>query len=124
MTRGTPADTDDRTVGALGTRLDLVRSGTSLGYIEVGEIRPALMRSTVGVVWTDIGNLFPATDQALSDVMPALLLAAGEWLSLGGIECLIDYYAADVDPPEYLRILSNQGFTTLTTNERGWELLA
>jgi hypothetical protein len=58
----------------------------------------------------------------LGDVMPVLLSAAAEWLLLGGVDRLIDYYADDVDPPEYLEILERCGFVRLSTNERGWEL--
>ena len=111
-----------RSVGVLGARFDLVADGQSLGYIEVGEINPALTRSTASAVWTDVGNLFPADAADLATVMPALLSAAARWLLLGGVDRLIDYYADDVHEPEYLAILHRMGFTRLSTNERGWEL--
>lgn len=117
-----PDATVVRSVGVLGARLDLVQDGSSLGYVEVGEIAAALTRSTTGVAWTDVGNLFPADPARRATVMPALLSAAAHWLLLGGVDRLIDYYADDVDPPDYLTILQDLGFQRLTTNERGWEL--
>jgi hypothetical protein len=111
-----------RSVGVLGTRFDLVTADGHLGYIEVGEIDQALARSAAGTTWTDVGNLFATEPEALPMVMPALLSAAAEWLLLGGIDRLIDYYADDVHPPAYLAVLHQLGFTRLTTNERGWSL--
>jgi hypothetical protein len=111
-----------RSVGDLGARLEVVRDGTALGFIEVGEIDQALSRSTSSLSWTDVGNLATIGPATLGEVMPALLSAAADWLLLGGVDRLIDYYAEDVDPPEYLAILERCGFTRLSTNERGWEL--
>jgi hypothetical protein len=113
-----------RSVGDLGARLELVRNGASLGFIEVGEISQALARSTSLLSWTDVGNLSVARPETLGELMPALLSAAADWLLLGGVDRLIDYYADDVDPPEYLAVLERCGFTRLSTNERGWELPA
>lgn len=118
---GIEGTTAVRSVGALGTRIDLVADGESLGYVEVGEIDARLSRSATSVSWTDVGNLFPADPGRLADVMPALYRAAAEWLLLGGVDRLIDYYAADVDRPEYLAVMHRLGFSLLTTNERGWE---
>jgi hypothetical protein len=114
----------ERSVGDLGARLELVRDGVSLGFIEVGEISQALSRSTSTLSWTDVGNLSVTAPEMLGEVMPALLSTAADWLLLGGVDRLIDYYADDVDPPEYLAILEECGFTRLSTNERGWELPA
>ncbi len=111
-----------RSVGVLGARFDLVGDRGHLGYIEVGEIDQALARSTTATTWTDVGNLFATESHDLESVMPALLSAAADWLLLGGVERLIDYYADDVHPPEYLAILHRLGFVPLTTNERGWTL--
>ncbi|MEM7340540.1 MAG: N-acetyltransferase [Actinomycetota bacterium] len=111
-----------RSVGALGVRIDLAASGEPLGYIEVGEMNPALSRSISAATWTDVGNLFPSEGTILTEVMPALVSAAAEWLLLGGIDRLIDYYAPDVHPPEYLAVLQQLGFTRLATNERGWTM--
>lgn len=111
-----------RTVGHLGARFDLVADGETLGYVEVGEIDQALARSSAGVVWTDVGNLFAADPTKLPTVMPALLAAAADWLLLGGVDRIIDYYTADVHEPEYLAVLHRLGFTKLSVNERGWRL--
>jgi hypothetical protein len=111
-----------RSVGYLGARLELEREGTPLGFIEVGEISQALSRSTSASSWTDVGNLSATPPQTPGDVMPALLSAAADWLLLGGVDRLIDYYAEDIEQPEYLAILERCGFTRLSTNERGWEL--
>jgi hypothetical protein len=113
-----------RSVGELEARLELVRDGKSLGFIEVGEISQALTRSTSRLSWTDVSNLTIAEPERTGEVMPALLSAAAEWLLVGGVNRLIDYYADDVDPPEYLAILEECGFMRLSTNERGWELPA
>ena len=113
-----------RSVGALGARIDLMREGTSLGYIEVGEINAALTRSTTATTWSDVGNLFPADPATLKTIMPALISAAADWLLLGGVDRLIDYYADDFHQPEYLAILHQLGFARLSTNERGWQLTA
>lgn len=113
-----------RSVGELGARLELLRDGTSLGFIEVGEISQALTRSTSTLSWTDVGNLSVAEPEMLGEVMPALLSAAADWLLLGGVDRLIDYYSDDVDPPEYLAVLERRGFSRLSINERGWELPA
>jgi hypothetical protein len=111
-----------RSVGRLGTRLDIMRSGGSLGYIEVGEMSSSISRSTTALAWTDIGNLFPAKHSEPTTVIPALLSAAADWLLLGGVERLIDYYAEDADPSGYLAALLGGGFAQLSRNERGWEL--
>jgi GNAT superfamily N-acetyltransferase len=111
-----------RSVGVLGTRLDLGAGDQHLGYIEVGEIDPSLVRSESATTWTDVGNLFATQPATVDSVMPALFSAAAEWLLLGGVERIIDYYADDVHPPEYLAALHRLGFTPLSTNERGWTL--
>lgn len=111
-----------RSVGVLGTRLDLLDDGESVGFIEVGEIHPALARGSAAATWTDVGNLFASDPDRLTEVMPALFSAAADWLLLGGVERLIDYYADDHHQPEYLDILHKLGFATLTVNQRGWEL--
>jgi hypothetical protein len=111
-------------VGDLAARLDLVRDGKSLGFIEVGEVSHALTRSTSRFSWTDVGNLAIAEPGMMGEVTPALLSAAADWLLAGGVDRLIDYYADDVNPPEYLAILEECGFMRLSSNERGWELPA
>lgn len=109
-----------RSVGALGTRLDLIRDDRPVGYIELSVAD--LQRSSAATTWADIGNLVVADGHNRADVMASLLGAAARWLELGGIDRLIDYSATDVHPPEYLAVLTSLGFTELTTNSRGWEL--
>ncbi len=111
-----------RSVGQLGVRFDLARRGEHLGYIEVGEIDPTLAKSKSGTTWSDVGNLFATSPTTLESVMPALMSAAASWLLLGGIDRLIDYYADDFHPPEYLAVLRRLGFERLSTNERVWTL--
>ncbi|MGF1597571.1 MAG: GNAT family N-acetyltransferase [Acidimicrobiales bacterium] len=111
-----------RSVGVLGARFDLVVSGESVGYIEVGELHPGLAPSASGALWTDVGNLFATDPGQLPSVMPALLAAAADWLLLGGVDRIIDYYADDVDDPAYLAVLERLGFRLLSINERGWDL--
>ncbi len=115
-----PGTRVQRAVGHLGVRLDLVGDGGSVGYIEVGEMSPAMSRSAAATTWTDVGNLFALGEASLADVMPGLFSAAADWLLLGGVERIIDYYAPDVHTPEYMEILTELGFTVLTVNERGW----
>ncbi len=93
-----------------------------LGYIEVGEINQSLTRSNASLTWTDVGNVSATAPNSLDSILPTLMSAAAEWLLLGGIERIIDYYAEDVDPPEYLTALQRIGFRRLSTNERGWTL--
>ncbi|MGH1488994.1 MAG: N-acetyltransferase [Acidimicrobiales bacterium] len=114
--------TTKRSVGALGTRLDLMDGDQSLGYIEVAPAGLSLQRSSTATTWADIGNLFAADADDLPQVMPALIGAAAQWLQLGGINRLVDYYAPDFHGPQYLDTLIALGFTELTTNRRGWEL--
>ena len=111
-----------RSVGVLGTRLDLMDGDRSLGYIEVAPAGLSLQRSSAATTWADIGNLFPTDADDLAQVMPALIGAAARWLQLGGVNRLVDYYAPDVHRPEYVEILLALAFTALTTHHRGWEL--
>lgn len=114
--------TVQRSVGRIGARLELSRAGALLGYIEVGEHSLDMARSTTATHWTDVGNLFVIDGQDRGEVMPGLLSAAARWLLLGGVERLVDYYADDVNPPDYLAGLYRAGFTHLVTNQRGWQL--
>ena len=118
-----------RSVGDLGTRIDIQPAGDSreaesgsLGWIEVCSPGSALGRSAKAASWADVGNLFWAQDESAETIMPALFTAAAEWLLLGGVDRIIDYYAPDVHPPEYLAVLHRLGFSHLATNERVWTL--
>ncbi len=69
----------------------------------------------------DVGNLILADGAEPVTVIPALLSTAARWLLLGGITRLIDYWAADVDPPDHLTELQRAGFRTLVRNDRGFQ---
>lgn len=119
------AELDDatvvRTVGTLGTRLTLSVEEESRGYIEVCQPSADLARSSVATHWADVGNLILADGAEPVAVIPALLSTAARWLLPGGITRLIDYWAADVDPPDHLTELQRAGFQTLVRNDRGFQ---
>lgn len=110
-----------RTVGTLGTRFTLSVDDDLRGYIEVCQPSADLARSWVATNWADVGNLIVGAGADAAAVIPALLSTAARWLLLGGITRLIDYWAADVDPPEYLTSLQRAGFQTLVCNDRGFQ---
>ena len=110
-----------RTVGTLGTRFTLSADGDVQGYIEVCHSDADLARSSVATHWADVGNLILADGADPAAVFPTLLSAGADWLSLGGTTRLIDYWAADIDPPEYLAELQRAGFRTLVRNDRGFQ---
>ena len=109
-----------RTLGLLGARFTLSQDASELGFIEVCDQSTDMGRSSVAVRWADIGNLIlhDGTDPAIA--VPALLSAGAEWLLLGGVARLLDYWAEDVDPPGRLAQLENAGFRMLVRNERGF----
>jgi hypothetical protein len=109
-----------RTLGLLGPRFTLRRGEVELGFIEVGDPTSAMARSSVATRWADVGNLIVPEESNLATAMPSLLSAAAEWLLLGGVTRLVDYWAQDVDPPEYLVQLERFGFTRLVVTERGF----
>ncbi len=113
-----------RTLGLLGARFTLRRDGHELGFIEVCDQTSTMARSSVAVRWADIGNLLIRDESDLSATMSMLLSTAAEWLLLGGITRLVDYWAEDVDSPEHLAELEQRGFRRLVTNERGFQLAA
>ena len=110
-----------RTVGTLGARFTLSVDDDAPGYIEVCQPSADLARSSVATHWADVGNLILADGADPAAVIPALLSTAARWLLLGGITRLIDYWAADVDPPDYLLELQRAGFHTLVRNDRGFQ---
>ena len=112
-----------RTVGTLGTRFTLLADEDVRGYIEVCPPSTELARSYLTAPWADVGNLILTDGVDPAGVIPALLSVAARWLLLGGVTRLIDYRAADVDPPEYLTALHRAGFHTLVSNERGFRRL-
>ncbi len=109
-----------RSVGTLGTRFTLSVGAGALGYIEVCQPSADLARSALTVAWADIGNLILADGAEVSAVMPALLSEAARWLLLGGITRVLDYWAADIDPPGHLAELQRAGFEVLVRNGRGF----
>ena len=78
-----------------------------------------MARSSVAARWAEVGNLIVPNERQLSWAMPQLLSVAAEWLLLGRVTRLVDYWAKDVDPPSYLDQLQQVGFQTLVVNERG-----
>ena len=109
-----------RTLGLLGTRFSLRRDGAEVGFIEVCDHSAEMARSSVSARWADVGNLIVPDEHELSWAMPQLLSAAAEWLLLGGVTRLVDYWANDVDPASYLDQLEELGFQRLVVNERGF----
>lgn len=109
-----------RALGLLGARFTLRRDGEEVGFIEVCDHSAEMARSSVGARWADIGNLIVPDESQLSWAMPQLLSVAAEWLLLGGVTRLVDYWAKDVDHPGYLDQLEQLGFQTLVVNERGY----
>ena len=108
-----------RAVGTLGTRFTLSVDEDVRGYIEVCPPSTDLTRSFAATQWADVGNLILADGVDPALVIPALLSTAARWLLLGAVTRLIDYWAADVDPSEYLTELHRAGFQTLVRNDRG-----
>jgi hypothetical protein len=53
--------------------------------------------------------------------MSAMLSAAADWLLLGGVTRLVDYWAENIDSPSYLQQLKRAGFRVLVRNERGFK---
>ncbi len=109
-----------RTLGLLGARFTLSQDGGELGFIEVCDQSADMGRSSVAVRWADIGNLILHDGTDPVGAVPALLSAGAEWLLLGGVTRLLDYWAQDVDPPGRLAQLENAGFQRLVRNERGF----
>jgi hypothetical protein len=111
-----------RTLGLLGARFTLARAEEQVGFIEVCDQSADMARSQAAARWADVGNLIVSDERQLPWAMPQLLSLAAEWLLLGGVTRLADYWAKDVDPPAYLDVLEELGFTTLVANERGLRL--
>jgi hypothetical protein len=111
----------ERTLGLLGARFTLRLEDADLGFIEVSDQSSAMARSSVATRWADVGNLSLADDGYLDIAMAPLLSAAADWLLLGGVNRLVDYWAADTHQPEYLAQLERLGFQRLVVNERGFQ---
>ena len=109
-----------RTLGLLGARVTLSRTGTELGFIEICDQPAEMARSSIAQRWADVGNLVVHDEADAAKVVPALLSAGADWMRLGGIARLIAYWADDVDPAERLAQLKLAGFKVLVSNERGF----
>lgn len=110
-----------RALGLLGTRFTLWKQATELAFIEVCERSAETARSSTAARWADIGNLVIHDRVDADQAVPLLLSVAAEWLLLGGVTRLVDYWADDVDPPERLTQLQRAGFRMLVRNERGFQ---
>jgi hypothetical protein len=109
-----------RTLGLLGPQFSLERDGTEIGFIEVCDHSAEMARSSVCARWADVGNLSVPDERQLSWAMPQLLSAAAEWLLVGGVTRLVDYWVEGLDPAAYLDQLDQLGFQRLVVNERGF----
>lgn len=118
--RHQPALSRTRTLGLLGPRFSLRQDAAEVGFIEVCDHSAEMARSSVSARWADVGNLIVPNERQLSWAMPQLLSAAAEWLLLGGVTRLVDYWAKDIDPAAYLDQLEQLGFERLVVNERGF----
>src|SRR5262249_43481829 len=109
-----------RTLGSLGPRFTLRREGAEIGFIEVCDHSAEMARSSFAARWADIGNLIIPDERELGWAIPQLLSAAADWLLLGGVTRLVDYWTRGVDPATYLDQLQELGFRGLVVNERGF----
>jgi hypothetical protein len=82
---------------------------SDVGFIHVCDHSAEMTRSSVAARWADVGNLIVRDESELPWAMPQLLSVAAEWLLLGGVTRLVDYWAQDVDPPDYLYQLVQLG---------------
>ncbi len=110
-----------RSLGLLGARLTLSRDGRELGFIEICDHSAEMARSSVAARWADIGNLIVREDTDPAWAMPVLLSVSAEWLLLGGVTRLVDYWSRDNSPPEHLAQLERAGFGVLVHNQRGFQ---
>ena len=113
-----PGTRVERTIGMFGARFELYDADERIGYFDLGEL-------FADGTWCDVGGVYvdDDLDNALA-IRSALYSTAAEWLLLGGVERLLDYYSADVLSPMYLETLVSLGFTKLVENDRGWRMPA
>ena len=84
--------------------------------------------------FSPLSRYFAAVDDKRPDLSAVEAVFAGDgrlsaptvqqWLLLGGVTRLIDYWAADVDPPSYITALERAAFRTLVRNDRGFRRIA
>lgn len=115
-----PGAVTHRQIGHLGARIGLRSDGEELGHIEIGEIRAELTRSHSTQSWTDVGNVVTAGTGDRQALVAALYGAAAEWLLLGGVTRLLDYWSPDDDSEHDLEARLAIGFEELVRIERGW----
>ncbi|WP_151523393.1 N-acetyltransferase [Serinicoccus kebangsaanensis] len=120
-------DRAQRSVGRLGTRLDVVGAdGVPVGWVEVCDA--GLVRSRTAASWADVGNLHGAAGELGAGSVGRLLGAAADWLQRGGVDRLLDYATVqDVADPQaalegqrYAQRLQACGFRLLCTTGRGY----
>ena len=114
-----------RSVGLNGTRLSAVLDSEVIGYVEV-EIRSEGERLARQPSWADVGNLHVTEQYQRRKVATWLLGQVADWLSLAGVDRLLDYsYLDGADATrhtydDYRAFLSTLPFSTLTRTKRGW----
>jgi len=115
-----------RRLGMNGTRLSAVLSEDEvIGYIEVEVYDDGERLSRRGGL-ADVGNLRVAEPFRRRGVGSWLLSQAAEWLSLAGVDRLLDYAWLDgtdpggVDYADQRAFLGAVGFRELTRTRRGW----
>jgi GNAT superfamily N-acetyltransferase len=115
-----------RRVGMNGTRLSAVLPGDEvIGYIEVEVYDDGERLSRRGGL-ADVGNLRIAEPFRRRGVGSWLLSQAADWLSLAGVDRLLDYAWLEgtdpggVDYSDQRAFLAAVGFRELTRTRRGW----
>jgi len=114
-----------RAVGMNGVRLSAVVSDEVIGYVEV-EVFDDGERLTRQGGWADVGNLRVAAPYRRRGVGSWLLGQAAEWLSLAGVDRLLDYAWLEgtdpggIDYADQRAFLPAVGFRELTRTRRGW----
>jgi GNAT superfamily N-acetyltransferase len=106
-----------RTLGVNGTRIWAVIDDEAVGHIEVDTNLGEANRAAGISLWADVGNLHVRESHRRHGIASWLVGQAAEWLSLGGVECLLDY--ADVDESDCIAFLHRAGFRELTRTIRG-----
>lgn len=113
-----------RSLGVNGVRFS--PTGRPDLYLEVDTTLEAVSRTGRLGEWADVGNFTLSDGSDRAALAAAMLRAAGRWLQLGGVRCLLDY--ALVDQPGRPSAGDDHTaepwypFELLTTTRRGWTL--
>lgn len=95
-------------------------------YLEVDTTLEAVSRTGRLGEWADVGNFTLSGEPDRAELATTMLAAAGRWLQLGGVRCLLDYaLVAQPDSPSHGDDHSAEPwypFELLTTTRRGWTL--